>query len=856
LTVCVANPEGARFVPRPIDTALASGDHDAQVSALIYRDKSEYAVGHTCSATWSVNEGEVGEVSTTWVPRCHVPSMSANGHALFEKTRTELDVSDAFEAAALHQADKAKLRTMLEVIPKAYETWLDEQEADVLPSISSKALGDIGSLRGIALESLKRARMLVSRLRGGIELIDSDARVRLAFQLSQQAMARQAKWRNANRPLVWRPFQLAFQLLNLAGVADPSHPERDVMDLLWFPTGGGKTEAYLGLSAFTLFHRRLRDGDESHGGRGVSIIMRYTLRLLTMQQFERAAAMVIACESIRLENASLGLGDSEFGVGLWVGNNTTPKTVKKARSDGSEMKNAKQLLKCPCCQSKLRWDEVGGNAPFIVACRGRGCTLPEALRDALPVYTIDELVYEKQPSLLFGTVDKFAQIVRNEQTVNLFGAGLCPPPELIIQDELHLISGPLGTLFGLYEAAIDRICEWNGRPAKVIGSTATIRRAEDQVRRLFNREVEQFPPPVLNASDSCFAITDPELPGRVYLGVTTAGRSPKFTLQAASAALLQRTTEQAVVPKAHRDPWWTLLIYFNSLRELGGALVMMHDDVPASCNVLSSLHGTVSAESGLGTPKELTSRIESGDIPKEIDLLCKSWKVAHEGTDDQQDIRTVLATNMVSVGVDIPRLGLMVVNGQPKSMSEYIQASSRVGRNDVPGLILTVYTAHRPRDLSHFESFQTWHQALYRSVEATSVTPFAPRARDRALHATMVALMRHLIRDLRPNEDSPKRFSDFQDEVAVLQEWLLDRIDEVDPRERCESKAEIERFWRRWCASKRTFYWNERHLPQSLLVGAEKAAMLRAKGKKTRGAHPTPNSLRTVEASTTFRLKD
>jgi hypothetical protein len=439
--------------------------------------------------------------------------------------------------------------------------------------------------------------------------------------------------------------------------------------------------------------------------------------------------------------------------------------------------------------------------------------------------------------------------VRNPRTHAFFG--LEPsgqPPDLILQDELHLISGPLGTIFGLYETAIDSLCSHRGVPPKIIGSTATIRRAEDQVRGLFNRSVAQFPPPVLDWDDSCFAVKDGKVPGRLYVGVTSAGRSPKFTLQGVCGALLQRASESVLPDAAARDPYWTLVAYFNSMRELGGALVMMLDDVNDSIRLYAASHAGERPRPAIDDPREMTSRVRSEEIPGILAELERRYP--------SQDISVLLATNMISVGVDIPRLGLMVVNGQPKSMAEYIQATSRVGRNEVPGVIFTVYNAGRPRDRAHYESFGTWHQALYREVEATSVTPFAPRARDKALHAAVVALARHLVPgmlDDPPSLDDSRRAS-----VEALLSDLIRRTQATDPEEVDETRTQIGALLDAWAMrGDIRYFWSDYRPRDSLLVSAEKAAEARAIGGSwTHAAIPTPNSMREVEPSVRYRLAE
>jgi len=400
---------------------------------------------------------------------------------------------------------------------------------------------------------------------------------------------------------------------------------------------------------------------------------------------------------------------------------------------------------------------------------------------------VDEEVYRLLPALVIATVDKLARMPWEGRAQALFGQvsrhcerhghltpgdehpgshpkrGPLPavtvvqceplrPPDLIIQDELHLISGPLGSLVGLYETAVDELCSWTVdgqrvRP-KVVASTATIRRAGDQVRRLFDRRLEVFPPPGLDARDSFFALQrdrpheQAELPGRRYLGVCAPGRRYKQVLIRVYVAQLQAAwTVLGRQPGEDADAYMTLVGYFNSLRELGGMRRLVEDDIQ------NRLYGGGGENRGRLILEELTSRKSASDIPGTLDQLGLRRTSQEKRPQPKADsyeapsIDVLLATNMISVGVDVPRLGAMVVAGQPKSTSEYIQATSRVGRRH-PGLVITVYNWARPRDLSHYETFGHYHRTLHRQVEALSVTPFAPRALDRGLTGVLASLMR------------------------------------------------------------------------------------------------------------------
>ncbi len=303
------------------------------------------------------------------------------------------------------------------------------------------------------------------------------------------------------------------------------------------------------------------------------------------------------------------------------------------------------------------------------------------------------------------------------------------PPDLIIQDELHLISGPLGTLVGLYETAIDRLCTWevNGKKIrpKVVCSTATIRRANDQVYALFLRNLNIFPPTGLEIGDNFFSLqrkSSEKTPGRKYIGVCAPGRRLKAALIRVYIAFL--SSAQVLFEKhgLDADPWMTLVGYFNSLRELGGMKRLVDDDVRTR---LRKMADRGLANRTLYTPdtvKELTSRLGSGAIPEILDLLesrfdpviLEQIKTRKSGGGEYvaRPLDVLLATNMISVGVDVPRLGLMVVAGQPKTTAEYIQATSRVGRKH-PGLVCTVFNWARPRDLSHYETFEHYHSTFW-----------------------------------------------------------------------------------------------------------------------------------------------
>jgi hypothetical protein len=823
--------------------ASAVDDQDIESYDLLYRHARAFAVGHGCAAAWDheATDGLASSVRTDFVPAVAVNLADSN----------EAIDSDARSMRFCAEAPKDDLIEALQLIRRGYDAWIDaiEGQGSMLDDRFGAAIA----------RHVRECRRASARLDAGIELLGRDPDSLRAFRIANEAMRVQrarTDWARAGRPGTepdedadgrWHPFQLAFVLICLRGIAEPSGEDRDVVDLLWFPTGGGKTEAYLGLIAFTIFRRRITCED----GGGVTVLMRYTLRLLTLQQFSRAALLIACCE--RLRQMRPGLGDERISIGLWVGRGATPNTRAEAKLALAEIKKGavptvgdpRQLQQCIWCGTPFRTDHYwdGQQPPRIaVSCRNKTCDFSSGL----PVYLVDEDIYDYRPSLVIATVDKFASMPWNPKIRALFGLGeKVPPPELIVQDELHLISGPLGTLTGLYETAVDALCEDDGRRPKVIASTATIRRATEQVTALFDREMQQFPPPGLDARDSYFAVeASPEERGnRKYVGVMAPATSQTTAMVRTYAELLA-TVEVADVPDDVKDPYWTLLGYFNSLRVLGGARMQVQDDVADRLKLLLGRDTSRALE-----PIEMTSRIESAQIPEYLERMETSLSA---GTGDVLDV--VLATNMISVGVDVDRLGLMVVMGQPQATAEYIQATSRVGRQH-PGLVVVVYNAGRSRDRSHYESFQAYHGALYRQVESTSVTPFASRARDRGLHAVFVALCRMTIPRMEDNKAAGEIVNNLP-AVEALRDRIVARVERIvarsgtDPGQVDATREELDSLVERWSARARHVpdlrYVDRRNQHRALLADAAEAADL--------GVLPTLYSLRDVDLESSLQL--
>ncbi|MYB37488.1 MAG: helicase [Gammaproteobacteria bacterium] len=811
----------------------ASDKWDEDLAELHYHDTPEYATGHGVSADWEIEDGACRSLRTSWIPAAFVAKTET-----VDRPNVVLSMDDLGSLA-----DGSAAKAALEAIPREYRAWIESMRA------GAEALSDAHRETSLAL--LEGAAGAADRIERGIALLAQDADVLDAFRVANRAVAEALRRRldDVDAP-EWRAFQLAFILLNLPGLADPRDADRGIVDLLFFPTGGGKTEAYLGLAAIAMVLRRLRDPDrDGLQGVGVSVVMRYTLRLLTLDQLSRASGLVCALELER-EQDPARYGAWPFEIGLWVGKAATPNVMGRKGERGSDSARAKTnrfkadpngkpspipLEDCPWCGSKFTPDSFellpNADAPdqLRIACADFACDFSGDR--PLPIIAVDEPLYRRLPAFLIATVDKFASLPWVGETGALLGGAEryddngfygpvrtnvgrplsrpVPPPDLVIQDELHLISGPLGTMVGLYESTIGALCQRglaNDLPgAKIVASTATARAAQNQIQALFARSLTRvFPPPGPNRKDSFFAHTKEleDVPGRLYLGIVSPGRNPKVLMRRVWLALFgaaQKAYEEAggeANQENPADPYMTVLGYFNSLRELGGARRILEEEVQTTMRRYRDRRRVGEAE-GLFENRlrfsevvELTSRVPTNKVADARRRLGRSF---HER---EQRVDSAIATNMISVGLDITRLGLMVVLGQPKTHAEYIQATSRVGRDDQrPGLVVTLLNVHKPRDRSHYERFRHYHETFYRSVEASSVTPFSARALDRGFAGALVGLARHLDPALTPPEGVESI-----DGVRVglerrLLEALTARLDEQpfdDEGERGERRASVQ----------------------------------------------------------------
>lgn len=865
--------EAPIFRRRPVFNT-DSGDLERESLDMVYRNQVEFAVGHGVAVHAEVANSNVElatEIKTVVMPEYEVPITEVPGRRNEDRPALKTMVQDGYlDMSRLADMGRPELISSLTLMTDDYQSWISEQMARV--GI------DIHGHDKAAKRAMERCKEINLRLKEGIATLgnsDNDDALE-AFRFANRAMAKQriqsifAQQTRQGKSVTleeidipknrsWRSFQLAFLLLSLPALANPQHPDRTspaeaFADLLWFPTGGGKTEAYLGVAAFTMGIRRLQaDLGGYDASRGLAVIMRYTLRLLTLQQFQRATALICAMEVLRrteIDDGEHRLGASPFTIGLWVGNRVTPGTTQDSHSAIADIRNPNafnsgssspaQLTSCPWCGTDIdpakhiEVDKLKKQTAIYCGDKKGRCAFSKAKshnlpHPGIPALVVDEELYHRPPSMMIATVDKFAMMAWRGQTRTLFGkatvecqrhgllwpdsdckgqhpkkAGLpeskpqlikkpIRPPDLIIQDEFHLISGPLGTMVGLYETAVDELMTWhfegNAVKPKIIASTATVRKADAQVTGVFNRRVAIFPPSGLDVEDNFFSVQRPisQQYGRRYLGICSPGSARPAVLIRIYTALL--TASQALFERFGKvaDPYMTSVGYFNSLRELGGMKRLAEDDVQTrSYRVgMSNVERPGLTQRSVSNIKELTSRVSSQDIPKYLDQLEVPFKAEFDITErkfvtkwDEGEVRAidvVLATNMLSVGVDVNRLGVMAVNGQPKSTAEYIQATSRVGRS-FPGLVCTVLTWARPRDLSHYETFEHYHATFYQHVEAQSVTPFSPRALDRGLTGSLLSLMRLSNDDLNANDGAAKLRGTNDDAIVSATHSISERV--------------------------------------------------------------------------------
>lgn len=825
----------SRYDIATAEKILLESDFEELSTELLYRKNGNYAFGHGCSTHWEQGIEKVNKISTTFLPEYQATSMTPDIKIEKNGKTIDLKILMADLAGITNNNNPEKV---LDPLINGYKDWIfqKKKELEFLPK----------HLKKVGQRHLTLCEESLQRMVRGVELLNDPQTLR-AFQLANLAILLQQqngkKKRNgvvvdntiqfvepinknsndmpslSKKSNSWRAFQIAFILASMESFVDEKSETRDIVDLIWFPTGGGKTEAYLGTAAFQMLLRRLRDPKDA----GVDVIMRYTLRLLTADQFQRSSRLICSLEYIRKNNIA-PLGTEPFSIGIWVGASTTPNSnigAKKQMQDlNRNPKSTNQFIvnNCPWCGAKMGYYEEKNNKKkkhyfgykidennLVLHCPDQSC---EFYND-LPIYIVDETIYKKRPTFLIGTVDKFVQLVWEPKARFLFGLDengnrLINPPSLIVQDELHLISGPLGTLTGLFETLVEELCakKVNGQlvKPKIIAATATIKQFEEQTKALFGRKKARlFPSPGLDSDDSFFArpavdsATGKLMPGRKYVGVYTTTVRIMMSQVMTFSSILQGASE---IKSSEKDPYWTLLAFYNTLRELGGGLTLTQMDIAQYSNAMAKRKGNRESLRYLNNVLELTSRKQSHEISKAIDDLKLEFDEDKRKKKTENSVIDIcLASNIIEVGVDIERLSVMGIVGQPKMTAQYIQVSGRVGRKwwERPGLIFTLYSNTKSRDKSHFEHFREYHEKLYAQVEATSVTPFSDSSLDKGLEAVIVGFLRQSFDEelsILPSRDNINKNLERIKEFITR---IIERAELIDPEQVPELKGRLKK---------------------------------------------------------------
>ena len=799
---CEISVNGTTFLP--YKQLIESNPFDEELNTINfqYREEHSYGIGHGCAVQWD-NDTKPKELKTTFLPEVDIKSYSNEFKDDFPGDLKE--ITQLKKLSIWTDLDKNGIVEKLKLFVNEYEKWIIKQKDTKAKPNYQKSLNSI----------INNQEKTYKRLIRNIEYLNSSDVAFKSFLIANTAMYIQMLisnkdlfgekevelsdinndfsyndinfFKNHNFNPEYRPFQLAFFLLNIESTIETESEERnDIVDLLWFPTGGGKTEAYLALTAYTIASRRILHKEKSDG---VSVIMRYTLRLLTAQQFERATKLILSLDFLRkqfTDSDDFYFGNNQVSIGMWVGASTTSNYYKDAKIIYDNI--SKEIIKlntkknhfsnlnkintfpitsCPWCGSNLisknsiGYYEQGYKATkksFDTKCLNIDC----AFSKELPIYYVDDKIYQNPPTLLFATVDKFAMISHREEGHKLFNSldKSKMPPDLIIQDELHLLSGPLGSITGLYESLVELLATKGKRKPKIITATATTRNTKHQIAMLYgNREFNIFPPLGVTYDDNFFSYVSSNST-RKHIGFMPTGKTALNTqIQILGNLFLARIklykyfkekeklSNEEIAKK--ESNFWTIVSFYNSLKDVG----KIYNKVPAEIlTIIKLLHNRFGLIYSYGfnfygliyRTKELTSRVESTKIKTLLNELEKPFNLVVENEKKfvKNTVDLVLASNMFSVGIDINRLNVMLMNGQPKNIAEYIQASSRVGRKD-KGIVVNLLDANRSRDKSYFENYVSFHNAYYKYVEPLSVTPFTEISLDKVLSSLLVCFVRH-----------------------------------------------------------------------------------------------------------------
>jgi len=594
------------------------------------------------------------------------------------------------------------------------------------------------------------------RIEHGIKLLQSTDLLRKAFCGMNRAMSFSSQGKYDS----WRPFQLGFLLANLASILDTSK-EPEIVDVVWFATGGGKTETYLGLLITAAIYDRLVGKTT-----GVTAWSRFPLRMLSLQQTQRFADALAGAEIVRREWKIPG---APFSLGVFVGQAATPNRIPEEPGEGQPdpddagMPKTYQTLEyCPFCHERsieMHFDRRLWKLEH--RCANTKCIWPN---DALPVYVVDEEIYRFLPTIIVGTLDKAASISMQASMRGLVGAplGMCSKPghgytyaprskrpngcmvpgcrgeaspipmasdlfglSFRLQDELHLLRDSLGAVDSHYEALYDSLeQELCGRKPKILASSATLTGYEKQVDVLYRRSARVFPVQSPRPGGG-FWTADSDALMRRFVAIAPRGVTIEYTvdrllteLQNAIRRLAddpETTCAEIGVDPAHADHllslYGTNVVYGNTLRDLEAVIRSTETQVQTS--------GAINTAS-------LTGRTDFLEVREILERL------QNPENDFYNRLHIISASSMMSHGVDVDRLNVMVMLGLPLSAAEFIQATARVGRR-YPGLVFVVHKIGRERDAGVFRSFKQFVEQGDRFVEPIPVTKRSRRVLDRTI---------------------------------------------------------------------------------------------------------------------------
>ncbi|NCJ08231.1 helicase [Synechococcales cyanobacterium C] len=708
-----------------------------------------------------------------------------------------------------------------------------------------------------AQKDLNKFDAEIARFHLGVQVLENPKyrSLRRGFNLMNQTFAdidQQRTNRGKSPYQNWRPFQIIYIVCNLAALASREWSEDfagnplaqiDHAAVVHFPTGGGKSEAVMGIILTQAFFDRLRSRDW-----GIVAWLRYPLRLLTYQQLQRFLETLVVADKVRQQQPDLGK-TPEFTVGYYGGRENSPNDLKnlpdelqryvsrakqKMQNDGIQrmprflllsdvgyyvpesIQQYRMVMRCPHCGSEKVHTFIDRDTNELRhRCGALGESLPEeSCGQEIPLYIVDSDIYSRLPTLVVGTLDKIANITFRPASRTLFGAasnictvhgfvanntchkqefGTCtrrnlkalpkaaidPGIPLIFQDELHLLREELGTFDGHYEALIDAIHQERGaiRP-RVLAATATIEGAEQQIRHLYWRDLSQFPERGPDRGRSFYANAHSKYVTRGFVGLRPTAANP---LDSAMALLQAIRTELEIL---RTDPT-TFKVKYGLPSLTDGEFLKLVDDHDLCCTYVNSkndgsdIRRSINEQVKAGLREEFGEDAASRMLPEAVTLsgdddietvkaVLKQMETPQKAltAEDPNRLSDVVATSMISHGVDIDRLNLMLFFGWPNTTAEYIQASSRAGRT-VPGLVFILFRPQRARERAIFDYFSKAHEYLDQMVEAVPIDRFAHNALYRTAFGLMLGRLLHL--------DGPAARSANQ-EVDLAE---LDKLDEV-----------------------------------------------------------------------------